>query len=223
METGSERDGVSTKSVLSSSRSTRSVNANAFLASSERRDIALTVLYNIPKPRQEWISGKFVQRHEKNEEAWVELMLDLVYVVLLSKLGSLLETCHHSVFTYFKVSVLFWIMCMSRQAIDEYANRFYVHDLAHKLLYFVFSCGIFVQIMNINTSSAAYKEEHGTEHSCHYESAFGSGIAVGVLITRLSLLSSKRSLFICRLSCTTVTLIVNVCVQFMRQLCIISR
>jgi hypothetical protein len=79
-----------------------------------------------------------------------------------------------------------------------------------------------VQIMNINTSSAAYKEEHGTEHSCHYESAFGSGIAVGVLITRLSLLSSKRSLFICRLSCTTVTLTVNVCVQFMRQLCIIS-
>jgi hypothetical protein len=188
---------LSTKSYTKSSRSTRSVSS---MDDIDRRAVALTVLYNMPKPRQEWVNGKFVMHHEKNEEAWVELFTDLVYVVLLSKLGVLLESCEHSVFLYFKVSVFFWIMCLSRQAIDEYANRFYVHDLAHKFLYFVFSCGIFVQIMNINASvhhvsgtdtgvDQGFTEE--ASHECSYVSLFGSGIAIGVLITRMSLLLSK--------------------------------
>jgi hypothetical protein len=94
------------------------------------REIA--ALYNSPKPRQEWVDGQFIQNSE-DEEAWVELFIDLVYVVLLSKIGDLMETCmHEDPFYGFKLAVIFAVMCLARQSIDEYANRFYSHDLAHR-------------------------------------------------------------------------------------------
>jgi hypothetical protein len=85
------------------------------------REIA--ALYNIPKPRQEWVDGQFIQNSE-DEEAWVELFIDLVYVVLLSKMGDLLESCLAQEAYYgFKLAVIFSVMCLTRQSIDEYANR----------------------------------------------------------------------------------------------------
>jgi low temperature requirement protein LtrA len=108
------------------------------------REIA--ALYNSPKPRQEWVDGQFIQNSE-DEEAWVELFIDLVYVVLLSKIGDLMETCmHEDPFYGFKLAVIFAVMCLARQSIDEYANRFYSHDLAHKLIYLVYTLGIFIQV-----------------------------------------------------------------------------
>jgi hypothetical protein len=167
-------------------------------------------LFNIPKPRQEWIDGKFVQRHEKNEEAWVELFNDLIYVVLLTKLGDLFISCEHNVFNYFKLCTLFWTMCLTRQAIDEYSNRFYSHDLVHKLIYVVYSAGVFIQVLNINrpnelASNQDVPQPHdsirllagssSTKASgtvqCLYFPLFGLGLAVGIIITRLCVIFCK--------------------------------
>jgi hypothetical protein len=54
-----------------------------------RRRFSTETIFNSPKPRQDWVNGKFVKIEEKSEEFWVELFIDLVYVVLLSKLSSL--------------------------------------------------------------------------------------------------------------------------------------
>ncbi len=147
------------------------------------REIA--ALFNRPKPRQEWIDSKFVQHSEKSEEAWVELFIDLVYVVLLIKLGDVLSHCS-SGFYFFKISVYFCSMCLTRQAIDEYANRFYSHDLFHKIIYLVYTLGVFIQVLNINS----HVDADGS-YVCSYESDFGLGFSVGFFITRISTILSE--------------------------------
>ena len=179
----------------------------------------VAAIYNVPKPRQEWIKGKFVQRHEKNEEAWVELFVDLIYVVLLSKLGDIIHVCNMTEALQWKVAVIFSIMCLTRQAIDEYANRFYSHDLMHKLIYLVYASGLFIQVLNIDAvydtpSSSAEVASHSESQSnaplapfaatsstsnshaydCLYIPEFELGMIVGVIITRASIIASKFSL-----------------------------
>lgn len=107
------------------------------------------VIFNWPMPRQEWVNGKFVEHHEKNDEAWVELFIDLIYVVLLSSLSNQLEIGHASVELFFKVALSFWIICLTRQAIDEYSNRFYCHDFVQKCIYFVYTIAVLIQAIAI--------------------------------------------------------------------------
>ena len=148
-----------------------------------KREIA--AIYNVPKPRQEWVDGKFVQYSEE-DEAWVELFIDLVYVVLLSKLGDIGDHCMEKDSFYgFKLVIIFTIMCLTRQAIDEYANRFYSHDMTHKVIYLVYTLGIFIQVLNINSDADS--------HHCTYHPQFGFGLSIGILVTRISLILSKYS------------------------------
>lgn len=100
-------------------------------------------------PRQEWIDGKFVEHVEKNDEAWVELFIDLIYVVLLSSLANQLEIGKMSVELFVKISSSFWIICLTRQAIDEYSNRFYCHDFVQKCIYLVYTIAVFIQASSI--------------------------------------------------------------------------
>lgn len=178
----------------------------------------ITALYKRPRPRQMWIGGKFVQNPDanqvklaesgksdtasvkssqaveesKNEEAWVELFIDLVYVALLYKLGNLVEICYGQSYIFGRVFILFWCLFITRMAIDEYANRFYSDDLLHKLMYLVYTAGVFVQVMNINASGESGL--HAT--TCEYVSDFGSGIFIGIFITRASIIASKCIFFV---------------------------
>ena len=178
-------------------------------------NVGLTVVYNIPKPRQEWVHGKFVIHHERTEEAWVELYNDLVFVVLLSKLGTLMESSSADKMTVFHVSVLFWIMCLTRQAIDEYANRFYIHDLVHKLLYLIYSSGVFVVVMNINCGA-----ESELNAVCEFGNKQWSGLAIGLLITRTVMIASTSFIlylfnicFLCYLT-SIESIVVYSCVMY---------
>lgn len=176
-------------------------------------------IFNVPQPRQEWINGKFVPRHEKNEEAWVELFVDLVYVVLLSKMGGILHSCTMDAQTTWSLFFTFASMCLTRQAIDEYANRFYSHDLMHKVIYLIYTAGLFVQVLNVNTTlpTEEVKDYKAYDYSlsssvdspdithfgstgatgmeatkvCVYVPEFGLGMVAGILITRISIISSK--------------------------------
>jgi hypothetical protein len=107
------------------------------------------IIFNWPMPRQEWIDGKFVEHVEKNDEAWVELFIDLIYVVLLSSLANQLEVGKMSFALFVKISSAFWIMCLTRQAIDEYSNRFYCHDFVQKCIYLVYTVAVFIQASSI--------------------------------------------------------------------------
>jgi hypothetical protein len=132
------------------------------------------IIFNWPMPRQEWIDGKFVEHAEKNDEAWVELFIDLIYVVLLSSLANLLEIGKMSPQLFVKVSSSFWIMCLTRQAIDEYSNRFYCHDFVQKCIYLVYTIAVFIQASSIQYDYLyQMKESSGgssTAHHAHVES-----------------------------------------------------
>jgi low temperature requirement protein LtrA len=147
------------------------------------------VIFNIPKPRQEWKDGKFVKRHEKSEESWVELFNDLVYVVLLQKLSINLNSCTFNVSTVLRIAVIFGSLCLTRQAMDEYANRFYSHDLVHKLIYLVYIGGVFVQVLNMNVvtnGQNCYDGSIGCE--CEYIRTYNTGLISGILLTRISII-----------------------------------
>jgi len=156
----------------------------------ESSSLRFSALYQKPKPRQQWIGSVFVKTEvlegsSKAEEAWVELFIDLVYVVLIYKLGDLLTSCFNSSSTSWvliKVFIIFWSLCLTRMAIDEYANRFYSNDLAHKIFYLIYTAGVAVQVMNVNSSSKYHS------HDCGYYSEYSIGIMVGILITRLALI-----------------------------------
>jgi hypothetical protein len=142
------------------------------------------VLFEVPTPRQEWIGGKFIKHsHGESDEAesWVELFIDLVYVSLLLKLGSLLVSCYYLQFIIGRVLVLFGNLILTRFAIDEYANRFYSNNLTQKLLYLLLIMGVFVQVLNINTS-------HYAEKKCLYIPEMSVGIMSGIMLTKISII-----------------------------------
>jgi hypothetical protein len=134
------------------------------------------VIFNWPMPRQEWVDGKYVEHHEKNDESWVELFIDLIYVVLLSSLSNQLEIGVISVMLFFKITLSFWIMCLTRQAIDEYSNRFYCHDFVQKCVYFVYTIAVLIQATAIQldtlreaslTGGGEVYTPHGSTLSSH--------------------------------------------------------
>lgn len=70
-------------------------------------------------------------------------------------------------------------------AIDEYANRFYSDDLVHKLIYLVYTFGVFIQVLNINSVHEGYSHS-----SCGYSQVFGAGFVLGILLTRISIIAT---------------------------------
>ena len=83
----------------------------------------------------------FPFHYYQNEEAWVELFIDLVYVVLLGKLGNVLCYCPISFPIFFKIIFIFWGMCLTRQCIDEYSNRSEIYLAVFKpSFFFILTC-----------------------------------------------------------------------------------
>ena len=115
-----------------------------------------------------------------------------------------------------RVFIIFWSLCLTRMAIDEYANRFYSHDLFHKTLYLIYTAGVFVQVMNVsaypinssNTTPATYgviltsdsttlglingmssdSASTSISNSCYYPTSNSIGILAGLLLTRVALI-----------------------------------
>lgn len=106
------------------------------------------VKFNEEKQEYEIVEGG-----EEAEESWkwMFLFVDLVFVALISKLAAVMENCAISFHSMSFVCTMMTMMFMTRLYLDEYCGRFYVNDLFHRLIYFMYTMSMFVMALNINT------------------------------------------------------------------------
>lgn len=158
----------------------------------------LTRFYRGVHPRVEWNEDKtgINKLHHSEEESWIALFIDLVYVAMFINVGHILEDCGSNKETVISSFVIFLVMFISRYSIDEYSNRFFADDVFHRLVYFVYTFGVFVMTMNISSKIA---EEDGGDHrmlvhsksdlgNCEISSDYSQGFLAGLIVTRLSLM-----------------------------------
>jgi low temperature requirement protein LtrA len=173
----------------------------------------LSTFYGGLHPRYIWKDGKigsqsmFVGHHE-DTECWMALFLDLLFVAFFSKLSHLLLECEitSDLLVYCFCYNLFFYL--GRFSIDEYSIRFYQDDIFHRLLYFLYTIGVLVMVMNIDqektaihsgddhayyyhqlsTSNLSNSEstEENTFH-CKLNNFFYTGVTYGYCITKLSI------------------------------------
>ena len=120
---------------------------------------------------------------EEEEEVggmWMFLFIDLVLVALTSKCAQALEFCALSTHSLLFASTVFTVMFLTRQYLDEYCNRFYANDIAHRLCYFCYVGAFFVMALNVNSVD---NEDH-LDYKCK-SNLYGSGFGVGYITTRL--------------------------------------
>lgn len=143
-------------------------------------------------PRHEWNRDKtdIVHKvHEEHGDSWVALFIDLVYVAMFMSCGFILEYCGHKREVVAYAFVLFVIMFNSRLAIDTYSNRFFADDLFHRLVYCVYTLGVFIMTLNINYTYKPYYRRlaastHQSIGDCPYVQEYWDGFAYGFFITR---------------------------------------
>jgi hypothetical protein len=152
--------------------------------------------YSGLKCRHHWNHDKTGIEHkdsdEEESESWITLFIDLVYVAMFMNVGFIMEYCGENYEVVAYAFVIFLIMFNSRDVIDTYANRFFANDLFHRLVYFVYSYGVFIMTLNINYTYKAYTHRslaisHIGIGRCPYIAAYWQGFAYGFFITRISL------------------------------------
>lgn len=160
----------------------------------------LTRFYRGVNPRIEWNADKssiVKLHHSDEEESWIALFIDLVYVAMFINVGHVLDSCGSNTDTVRSAFIVFMIMFISRYSIDEYSNRFFADDIFHRLVYFVYTFGVFIMTMNISSNIPGGDEEHRRHlmesqseiGNCLVRSDYANGFAAGFIITRVSLVS----------------------------------
>ena len=138
---------------------------------------------------------EMTQAASEDQDAWIFLFLDLVYVGLFSKLSAAFETNSLSLHTFQVVIAVFIICFTSRLSLDEYSNRFFANDIFHRVLYFLYTAGVFSMVINVMTGDPA-STRHGLSsrenvHSVPHEdgglSVRGGGFLIGFVFTRVSI------------------------------------
>jgi hypothetical protein len=81
-----------------------------------------------------------------------ELLLDLFYVVFLIKLGNIFLYCEFDGPGYLFAISHFLGIYMAKFELDQYLNKFGQKDLLHNVFVIVYSFGLFISILNINTT-----------------------------------------------------------------------
>jgi low temperature requirement protein LtrA len=157
------------------------------------------------KSRLKWNEKKtdvVVLSHADSGEIWITIFIDLVYVAMFINLGHILEKCGHASDVTEMVLATFLLLFNSRLAIDEYANRFFADDIFHRLIYFLYTFGVFVMTLNVNISASSYSHRllRGTPYdqrllgnldigSCTYLNDYWMGFMLGLAGTRLALVA----------------------------------
>ena len=159
----------------------------------------LTKFYQGVHSRVEWNEDKtgINKLHHSEEESWIALFIDLVYVAMFINVGHLLQNCGSNQETTSSAFIIFLIMFMSRYSIDEYSNRFFADDIFHRLVYFVYTFGVFVMTMNISSEVAGghddghrrLVENTSDLGNCEIHSDYSHGFFAGFIVTRLSLVA----------------------------------
>ena len=82
---------------------------------------------------------------------------------MVSKCSLIMENCTTSFHSIFFICVITGVIFLTRLYIDDYCNRFYVNDLFHRVLYFLYAMTLFVLTLNVNVLNI--EEEEGLERS----------------------------------------------------------
>jgi low temperature requirement protein LtrA len=107
------------------------------------------------------------------------LFIDLVLVALTSKCAQVMEYCALSAHTFLFASIVFTVMFLTRQHLDEYCNRFYANDLFHRLCYFFYVGAFFVMALNVNS----WPNHSHLDWKCA-SNLYGVGFGVAYCMTR---------------------------------------
>lgn len=83
---------------------------------------------------------------------WKELLLDLFYVIFLIKLGNIFLSCDLNSSGYLFAISHFLGVYMAKFELDQYLNKFGQRDLGHNLFLLVYAFGLFISILNINST-----------------------------------------------------------------------
>lgn len=137
---------------------------------------------------------EMTQTVSEDGDAWLFAFLDLMYVGLFSKLSQAFESSTLSRHTFEVVVAVFVIAFTSRLSLDEYSNRFFANDIFHRVLYFVYTGGVFCMVINIITfdpSLVHYIYVDGEQHMAPVEvsglNVHGGGFLIGFVATRVSI------------------------------------
>ncbi len=65
-----------------------------------------------------------------------------------------MENCTNSFHSIFFICVIVGVLFLTRLYIDDYCNRFYVNDLFHRVLYFLYAMTLFVLTLNVNVQNS---------------------------------------------------------------------
>lgn len=109
-------------------------------------------IYKRPRLNQSWSNGQIVTHHE--EETWLQLFIDLIYVAFFMTLGKGIAYCEGyenetEADVLGAAGLLFALLFGLRYDIDLYANRFHSRDLVTRILYFFFTCGVVIMSLHV--------------------------------------------------------------------------
>ena len=111
--------------------------------------------------------------------------------------GHVLEACGSNKGTVSSSFIIFLIMYISRYSIDEYSNRFFADDVFHRLVYFIYTFGVFIMTMNISSETDSDDDGHRRKlvhdtselGNCVIAADYSHGFFAGFIVTRISLVS----------------------------------
>jgi hypothetical protein len=90
---------------------------------------------------------------DHRSENWMELFIDLFYVAIFLKLGDYIYTCGLNVLTIDYVASVFLSVYMAKFDFDQYMNKFSSDDILHKIFFLVYSIGLAIMILNVNSTA----------------------------------------------------------------------
>lgn len=122
--------------------------------------------------------------HAEEKEAWVYLFADLVCVVVVQKSCITMLKCGLAVMNVLASAVMFLLFFMTRLSMDDYSNRFSANDYFNRVMYFVFTVGLF--LMAQNAQAFKLSDVHVcSDHKVYYF----FGFCYGFLTTRFALIT----------------------------------
>jgi hypothetical protein len=113
---------------------------------------------------------------------------------MFMSIGYILEYCGSQAEVTRMSFALFLILFDARLGIDEYSNRFFSDDVFHRVVYYIYTFGVFVMTYNVNYTYVDHRRRRLEETSeyaigdCPYVYQYWDGVAYGFFITRVSLI-----------------------------------
>ena len=145
-------------------------------------------------PKSFWkdgvIGGEIVTTNDE-VSTWISGFLDLLFVLIFSKLQHVLDGCKLTEQSVFYVYCVMQIFFQIRYLLDEYTIRFYRDDIFHRIFFFFYIVGVMVMIQNMNlepTSIASRRLASGAviedKYTCIIDMYYYRQFADGYYITK---------------------------------------